>query len=78
MNGLQLHGRRELKGKAERVYSIVRDSYSGDKNSLPNGASAFSRALESEHEALYAAGFRVNINDMPSDGTEIQILRKKK
>ena len=44
MNGLQLHGRRELKGKAERVYSIVKESYSGDKSSLPNGASAFSRA----------------------------------
>ena len=78
MNGLQLHGRRELKGKAERVYSIVRDAYSGNKNNLPNGASAFSRALELEHDALFAAGFRVNINDMPSDGTEIQILRKKK
>lgn len=77
MNGLQTHGRRSLEGKAERVYSIVRSTYSGDKNSLPGSPSQFSRRLEAEHDVLFAAGFRVNINDLPADGTEIQIIRKK-
>lgn len=78
MNGLQMHGKRALEGKAERVYSIIRSTYSGDKNMLPGSVSQFSRSLEAEHEVLFAAGFRVNIDDTPSDGTEIQIIRKKK
>lgn len=70
-------GRRSLDGKAERIYSIVKAAYSGNPNDLPGSASHFSRALEAEHDVIFAAGYRVNINDLPSDGTHIQIIRKK-
>lgn len=77
MNGM-VNGRRELEGKAERVYSVVKAAYSGNPNDLPGSASHFSRALEAEHDVIFAAGYRVNIDDTPSDGTHIQIIRKKK
>lgn len=71
-------GRRSIEGKAERIYSMVKNNYSGDKNGLPGNASHFTRKLEEEHDVLYAAGFRVNIDDTSSDGTEIKIIRRKK
>lgn len=73
-----LINRRSLEGKAEYVYSIVKSRYSGDKRNLPGSASQFSRKLEAEHDVLYAAGYRINIDDTHSDGTEIQIIRRKK
>ena len=77
MNGM-VNGRRKLEGKAERVYSVVKAAYSGNPNDLPGSASHFSRALEAEHDVIFAAGYRVNIDDTPSYGTHIQIIRKKK
>ena len=71
-------GRRSIEGKAERIFSMVRNNYSGDKNSLPGNASHFSRKVEELHDVLFATGFRVNVDDTSPDGTVIKIIRRKK
>lgn len=71
-------GRRKFEGNVEKIYSWVKSNYSGNKNSLPGSSSAFSRKLDEEHDALSAAGIRVNIDDTGVDGTKIEIIRKKK
>jgi hypothetical protein len=44
---------------------------------LPGSPSQFYRKLEEENAALYAAGFRVNIDDTGDKGTIVEIIRKK-
>lgn len=72
------NGRRSIEGKAYEVYSKIRNSYSGNKSSLPGSVSHFSRKLKSEYASLLAAGFIVNIDDTGEEGTYIKIIKNKK
>lgn len=67
---------RKFSGKAADVYNKIRDNFSGDKSSLPNSASHFSRALDKEHATLLKSGFRVNIDNTGDKGTKIEIVKK--
>lgn len=69
---------RKIADKAEKLLEKVRANYSGDKSLLPASASQFSQKLEKEHDSLFKAGYRVNIDDTSSVGTEIAIIKKKK
>ena len=71
-------GKRSIEDKAESVRVLLRNSYSGNKEELPNSASGFSQQLEKEHDELRKSGFRANIDDTHSDGTHVKIIRLKK
>ena len=66
---------RSLVGTVTEVYKKISTNYSGSKSDLPQSASHFSRKLRNEYNALYAAGYTVNIDDTPADGTHIKIIK---
>lgn len=72
------NGKRSLEGKAEDIYSLAYNAFSGTKDELPQSASRFSQQLEKEHDELRKAGFRANIDDTYADSTRIKIIRLKK
>lgn len=67
---------RKLSGTITEVYNKIKANYSGDKKDLPNSPSRFSRKLSSEHAALFAAGYIVNIDPTKQDHTYIDIIKK--
>ena len=67
---------RKLSGTATELYKKICANYSGHKQDLPKSASHFSRKLNAEHAALYAAGYTVNIDRTHADGTHIEIIKK--
>lgn len=64
-------------GTATEILNRIKANYSGDKRALPPNASHFSRQLTTEHHTLHAAGFIVNIDPTPADGTHIEIIKNK-
>ena len=48
-------------GTSSQMYLNIRQNYSGDKNLLPRSASAFSKKINLEYNALRAAGITVSI-----------------
>ena len=69
---------RKFQGKADKVFTKIRDNFSGDKDLLPQSASHFTRRLEKEHENLLKNGFRINIDDTGVNGTDVCIIKRKK
>ena len=67
---------RKLYGTITEVYNKIKGNYSGDKKDLPSSPSRFSRKLSSEHGALFAAGYIVNIDPTKQDHTYIDIIKK--
>lgn len=67
---------RSFEGTVTEVYSKIRNSFSGNKNALPNSASHFSRKLRSEYATFTAVGLTVNIDDTYTDGTHIKIIKR--
>ena len=67
---------KKIYGTATDIYTKIKANYSGDKKDLPSSASRFSRKLNSEHAALYASGYIVNIDPTKQDHTYIEIIKK--
>ena len=65
-----------FRGTATEVFTKIRENYSGDKRDLTSSPSRFSRKLGSEHAALYASGYIVNIDPTKQDHTYIEIIKK--
>lgn len=66
---------KSLEGTATQVYSKIRNA-SVNKNALTNSVSKFSGRLSREYATLFAAGYRVNIDDTFSDSTRIKIIKR--
>ncbi len=71
-------GKRSIEGTAEEICSMVQRHYSGDVNDLPGDGSHFTRRADKEHDALAAAGLRINVDDTYQRATRVKIIRKKK
>lgn len=71
-------GKRSIEGTAEEICAMLQRSYSGDVSDLPGDGSHFTRRADKEHDALAAAGLRVNVDDTYHQATHVKIIRKKK
>ena len=71
-------GRRSIEGTAEEICAMLQECYSGNVSDLPGDGSHFTRKADKEHDALTAAGLRVNIDDTYQRATRVKIIRKKK
>lgn len=75
MNSAHVQGRK-IGGTMTEIYKKILSNYSGLKSDLPRSASHFSRKLTEEHNALYQAGYVINIDDTYDDGTHVTIIKK--
>lgn len=66
---------RVLEGTMTEVYNRIKNNYSGSPSDLPKSSSHFSRKLHHEYNALYAAGYTVNIDNTSADSTRIKIIK---
>lgn len=76
MNSPLVSGRK-ASGAVDNLYRQIKANYSGDKRDLPKSAARFSYSLKSERNTLDIAGFTVNLDDTHSDGTHLDIIKKK-
>ena len=76
MNSSLVSGRKAT-GTVDTLYRQIKANYSGDKRDLPKSAARFSHSLKSERNTLDIAGFTINLDDTHSDGTHLDIIKKK-
>lgn len=76
MNSPLVNGRK-AEALVSKIYAGVRNTYSGDKSTLPKSPSKFSQRLKAERNSLEAIGYTVNFDDTKSAGTMISIIKNK-
>jgi hypothetical protein len=77
MNSSHVQGRK-VSGTVTDIYRKICSNYSGSKFDLPRSAAHFSRKVNSEYNAIYSAGYTVNLDNSYEDGTHIDIIKNKK